>query len=107
MPYIVTTSLYPTDKAMEAVKKYLETLEKYPPDKTLGTEVVPAAVKTTEQGVRAITIFEVKEGKLEKALTRVASEMVVFQSVVGFEYSIDVYFTLPEAMATVGMSLPA
>jgi len=106
MPYIVTTSLYPTDKAMEAVKKYLETLKKYPPDQTLGTEVVPAAVKTTEQGVKAIRIFEVKEGKLEKALTRTANEMVVFQSVVGFEYSIDVYFTLVEAMATVGMSLP-
>ena len=106
MPYIVTSSLYPSDKAMEVGKKYLEVLKKYPPDQTLGSELVPAAVKTTEQGIKVMSIVEVKKGKLEEALNRAINEMAMFLSIVGFEYSIDVHLSAAEAMATIGMSLP-
>ena len=106
MPYILSTSLYPSHKAIEVAKKYLEALKKYPPDETLANEVVPAAVKTTRQGIEVISIAEVKEGQLEAALRTVGSTYAMFQSIVGFEYSIDVYATVAEAMTTIGMSLP-
>ena len=106
MPYLITTSIYPTDKATEVAEKYMEMLAKYPPDENLANEIVPAAVKTTHDGVKVIGILEVKQGKLEEALNRTVNQMVVFLNVVGFEYSIDVYLTVEEALATIGMSVP-
>ena len=106
MPYLITTSLYPTDRATQVAEKYMEMLAKYPPDENLGNELVPAAVKTTHDGVKVVGILEVKEGKLEEALNRTVNEMVVFLDVVGFEYSIDVYLKVEEALATIGMSMP-
>jgi hypothetical protein len=70
MPYIITTSMYPSDKGEEVAKRYLEAMAKYPPDASLGTQIVPAAVKTTLQGIKVIGITEVKKGKYEDALTR-------------------------------------
>ena len=101
--YVITTSVYPSDKATEVGKKYLEMRGKYPPDETLGSLLV-SAVKTTEQGIRVITIREVKKGKLEEALQRAGDLLAMFLSIVGYEYSIDVYFSVAEAMASIGMS---
>lgn len=106
MPYIVTTSLYPYEKAPECGERWLEALKKYPYDENLGTVVVPAAVKPTLEGTTAIGIMEVKEGKLEEALTYMARFMSVFRGVEGFKNSIDVYYTGAEGMANIGMTLP-
>ena len=103
--YIITTSVYPSDKATEVGKKYLEMLKKYPPDETLGS-IIATAVKTTEQGIRVLTVREVKEGKLEQSLQRVGDALAMFLSIVGYEYSIDVYFSVAEALPFIGMSLP-
>ena len=37
MPYIITTSIYPTDKAPQVAEKYLEAIKKYPPDENLSS----------------------------------------------------------------------
>jgi len=104
--YLITTSMYPSEKAPEVAKKYFEVLKKYPPDENLGKQLVPAAVKTTQQGIRVMGITEVKEGKLEESLTRVGNMMAMLISIPGFEYTMDVHFTITEALATIGMSLP-
>jgi hypothetical protein len=106
MPYLITTSLYPSDKGPQVAEKYLEALKKYPPDENLGTDVVPAAVKATHQGIRVIGITEVKEGKLQEALNLTVNMMVMFQSIEGFEYTIDTYLKVEEALHLIGMSLP-
>ena len=106
MPYIISTSLYPSHKASEVAEKYLEAIQKYPPDENLANPVVPAAVKTTGQGIKVIGISEVKEGKLEESLTRIGNMMVMFQSIAGFESSIDIYYTVTEALTMIGMSSP-
>jgi hypothetical protein len=103
MPYIITTSLYPSDKVNEVAKRYLEAMTKYPPDDSLGTQIVPAAVTTTLQGIKVIGIIQVKKGKLEDAMTRVANLMAMFHSIQGFEYTIDRYATVEEALKTIGM----
>jgi len=72
---LLTTSLYPSEKAPEVGARYLEALAKYPPDESLGTEVVPAAVKSTHQGIKVIGISEVKEGKLDAAYSRTVNMM--------------------------------
>jgi len=103
MPYIFITSVYPSDKVNEVAKRYLEAITKYPPDDSLGTQLVPAAVITTLQGIKTIGIIEVKKGKLEDAGTRVANMMAMFFSIPGFEYTIERYATLEEAMKAIGM----
>ena len=106
MPYIVTDSRYPSNKATEVGTRYLEALAKYPPDESLTTEVVPAAVTTTHQGIKVIGISDVKDGKLEEALRRARDFMVMFHSIVGFEYTVRVYSKVEEAMASIGINMP-
>ena len=103
MPYIFTTSMYPSDKAPEVAKRYLEAIAKYPPDASLGTQIVPAAVITTLQGIKVIGIIEVKKGKLEDAMVRVANMMAMFFNIEGFEYTMERYATVEEALKTIGM----
>ena len=106
MPYLVTTSLYPSEKAPEVGARYLEALEKYPPDESLTTQVVPAAVTTTHKGIKVFGTSDVKEGKLEEALRRAGDFMVMFNSIAGFEYTIRVYSKVEEAMSAIGMDMP-
>ena len=103
MSYIFTTSLYPSDKAVEVAKKYVEAITKYPPDDSLGTQLVPAAVTTTLQGIKVIGIIEVKKGKFEDQMTKLQNMMAMFHSIQGFEYTVERYATVEEAMKTIGM----
>jgi len=106
MPYIVTTTIYPTEKGPEVAEKYLEAIKKYPPDENLAAEIVPAAVKSTYEGVKVLSIVEVKEGKLEDALKQTINRMVMFQSIPGYRYSTEIHYKVEEAFALIGMSLP-
>jgi len=106
MPYLVITSLYPSHKADEVGKIYLEALSKYPPDENLGTQVVPSAIKTTHQGIKGIGISEVKKGKLEEAISYAMNFMAMFLNVEGFEFTMDHYLTIDEALAVIGMNVP-
>ena len=105
MPYIITTSLYPSHKASEVAERYLEAITKYPLDANSATEIVPAAVKAVHEGIKVTGIIEVKEGKLEEALNRTVNMMVMFQSVEDFEYTTEIYYKVEEALTLIGMSL--
>ncbi len=107
MPYLITTSIYPSDKATEVANKYLEALSKYPPNENLATQLVPAAVKSTHQGIQVMGIEEVKPGKLEEALTYRGKFMTMFHRIQGFESTTEVCLKVEEAMELLGMSLPA
>jgi hypothetical protein len=106
MPYIITTALYPSDKATDVAKRYLEAINKYPPDDSLGTTIVPAAVIATLQGIKVLTITDVKKGKLEDAQTRWANILAMFHNIHGYESSMETYMKIEEAMGVIGMSLP-
>ena len=106
MPYLITTSTYPSHKATEVAERYFEALQKYPIDENLVKEIVPAAVKSTHQGVNVMGVMEVKEGKLDGALARLANFMAMFQTIPGFEYTIDTNFKVEEALGILGMDLP-
>jgi len=101
--YIFTTSLYPSDKAVEVTKKYLEAITKYPQDNSLGTQIVPAAVVTTLKGIKVVGIIEVKKGKFEDQMATLQKMMAMFHGIQGFEYAIERYSTVEEAMKAIGM----
>ena len=106
MPYLITTATYPSDKAPDVAKMYLEAIVKFPPDDNLATQVVPAAVKATSQGIKVLAVAEIKEGKLEEAYKRIVNLEAMFINIEGYEYTIDTYLKVEEALAVIGMSIP-
>jgi hypothetical protein len=100
------TSLYPSEKGTAVGEMYLEALKKYPPDENLATEIVPAAIKATHQGIKVIGISEVKQGKFEEAYTYSVNFAAMFHTIEGFEYTLDTYLTVEEGLAVIGMSVP-
>lgn len=105
MPYIFIKSTYPSHKIDEVVKKYLEVLQKFPPDPSMG-EQVANATRADGQGIVGLTVFEVKEGKFDEAMKRWMSAMTEFRNIEGYEYSMDVWATVIEAFAAIGMTPP-
>jgi len=89
--YIITRMVYPASKAKEVANRFLEVMQKFPPDESLGNRVVPLATRRTRKGVETISVFEVKEGRLEQALNRTSQLYQMFSDIDGFEKSIDVY----------------
>ena len=106
MPYLIMTSRYPSDKVPAVAERYLEVLAKYPHDESLSEQIVPVAMKSTHKGLKGMAISDIKEGQLDAAYTRAVNSMAMFQSVEGFEYSIDIYSKVDEAMASIGMDMP-
>ena len=109
MPYIVTTSWYPTHKNDEVVKVYLEALAKYPPSKMPGKLIVPVAVTTTKKGLISVRIREIKtdDGQsLSDALRTVGEMMTEFLHIDGFEYTIRLWETISEAMRNIKRESP-
>jgi hypothetical protein len=103
MPYLITRCWYPHHLADEVAKKYIETMEKYPPDESLAKTVVPAAVSSTRKGIQTITIDEVERQKLGDALKHDSLFMAEFRKIEGFSYEIRPWSNLEEAMKEIGM----
>lgn len=97
MVYIVVNSFYPTHKNEEVNAKYLEMLQKFPPDNSLTEQVVPIAARATKEGIEVMGVNLVKEGKFDEALIYIGSAMQLFHNIEGYEYSLTIWVTLPEA----------
>jgi len=106
MVYLFVSMLFPSDKAPDAGKKFLEQLKKYPDDETLGESLVDAAVKTTEAGIRAVSVTRVAKGKLEENLIRANNILAMYNEVEGLEYTIEFWQEPAEALATIGLKMP-
>ena len=103
MPYIITHCWYPNHLADEVAKKYLETMEKYPPDESLSKTIVPAAVSSDRKGIKTITISEVERPKLGEALERDYLFMAEFRNINGFRYETKIWSTVEDALKYIGM----
>jgi hypothetical protein len=106
MPYIFTTSSYPTDLRDEVVEAYFKMLKEMPFDKSLGKETIQVAVTTNHRGVESLSIMNVKEGKLTEAYLWTFKRMSYFQLIKGFEFKIRVWTTIVEALETINRKLP-
>ncbi len=66
-----------------------------------------SAWRSTEDGLRALSVSRVKEGKLEEALKAVNKEMAYYSDLEGYNVSIEVWGTWQEAFEAMGMELPS
>ncbi|MHA1914856.1 MAG: hypothetical protein ACW986_11215 [Promethearchaeota archaeon] len=99
MVYIVVKSFYPTHKNEEVNAKYIEMLQKFPPDNSLTEQVVPLAARATKDGLEIMGVQLVKEGKFDEALRRIGAGMLMFHDIEGYEYALTIWVTLAEAQA--------
>lgn len=107
MVIVMTISYFPADKSAEAGKVYLEVDKQFPRDKTLSKLLVPVAVKVTPEGMKSISISEVKEGKIREFLERVYEQILLFsKKIEGYKANIEVFMSGVEALPLVGLKMP-
>jgi hypothetical protein len=94
MPYIITTSYYPTDKIDEITKTFFEMFKKYPHDESLGEVVLLGTNIRTKKGVKAQGIVKVKKGKFEEITELIEKQLAMFRNVVGFESKTEIWQSL-------------
>lgn len=105
MPHILIRTWFPPHKAQEVAKVYMEELQKYRPDRSLGKSLA-TAIKSSDKGIVSIEIFEVKEGKLEESLKHYHKVQIMYHNIEGFKYEVEVWRTPVEAMELLGMKPP-
>jgi hypothetical protein len=101
--YLVTTSLYPSDKAKEVAEVYLKCIVKYPDDKNVSVPIVPVAARGTFQGIKTVVIYEAKKGKLDEAMDVAVKRLAMFHDIPGYRYSLETFLTLEEGLNLIGM----
>ena len=97
MVYIVVKSFYPSHIQEKLTERYIEMLQKFPPDNSLGEQVVPLAAKATKDGYETLGVTLVKEGKFDEALIRTGAALSMFADIEGFEHSIEAWVTYQES----------
>ena len=103
MPYIITRAWYPPSKMDETAKKYLEILEKYPFDESLGKQVIPVAVTVSKDGLETLMVVEVEIPKAGDALEWAKRFMIEFRNIEGFNYEVKTWSTAEEGLARMGL----
>lgn len=103
MPYIITRCWYPNHLADVVAKKYLEVMEKNPPDETISKTIVPAAITSTKDGLETLTIDEVESPKVGDAINRDTRIMAEFRNIEGFKYEIKTWAKVEEALESIGL----
>ena len=107
MVIVVSTTYFPSDKCAEVGKKYLEQVKKFPVDRSLEKSLVPVAVKSTKDGMKAISVAEVKDGKFKEYMARIYANLLdYFEGIEGYRVEIEVYMSGVEALPIVGLKMP-
>jgi len=101
--YLIVSELYPNDKAREVANLYVKAITKYPHNESLAAPIVPVAVRTTLQGIESISVYEVKKGKADDALTYVATRLAMFHDIEGYRWTTNLYLNLEEGLKLIGM----
>jgi len=106
MAYIVVSAKYPSHIGVEAGKKYLEALQKFPPGSGPGETIIPAAVRGTKDGVQVFSVTQVKDEEFVEAWRYIGNMMALFLEVEGLEYTMELWAEVQDALELVGMKLP-
>ena len=107
MPYMFTYNIFPADQAENITKIYLKEMkEARAALRPLGKEIIANSVKATMDGMSAISVFDVKEGKLEEILKLQQELILAYHEIPGYKYRIEVRFKATEALGMIGMKMP-
>ncbi|MFX1438020.1 MAG: hypothetical protein ACFFAA_12600 [Promethearchaeota archaeon] len=106
MVLAVAKVVFPHAKSSKVAKKNIEMLKKYPADPSIG-EGIALGVKSTIDGMEVLFVAEVKKGKVEEYMSRMAKQYQEYAlEIDGFKYQIETYFNVAEAYGILGMEAP-
>ena len=107
MVIVMTTIWIPHAKAPKAGKLFLEAIKKFPPDRTLAKSLINNAVLATKKGYKVLVADEIKDGKLKEYIALSNKQLLFFaENIEGYKYKMEVFSTLTEAMAVIGLQAP-
>ncbi len=106
MVLIIITGWIPYGKEKELGQRYIESVKKFPLDRSLEKNIVQVAVKPTKDGWKTISITEPKPGKYEEMVNRLNQQMLMFTSIEGYKYKMETFTSGVDAMPLVGLELP-
>ncbi|MHA1240005.1 MAG: hypothetical protein ACTSQU_04350 [Promethearchaeota archaeon] len=107
MPYMFTYNIFPADQAENISKIYLKEMkEARAALRPLAKEIIANSIKATMDGMSAISVFDVKEGKLEEILKLQQELILAYHEIPGYKYRIEVRFKATEALGMIGMKMP-
>jgi hypothetical protein len=107
MVYLFTYKIFPPDQAEYISKAYLKVIKEDRANmRPLAKEIIPNAVKATEEGISVISVHEVKEGKLGECLAQQQKQLLVYHNIPGYRYRMEVRFNVVEAIEMLGMKVP-
>ena len=106
MPYLVVLVRWPGESTAAMVKKAIEVNKKFPPDDSLGEELVPNAINADMDGIKSLNVTLVKEGKLEETRRRAMAMVNMYLTIPGYKYTIETWSTIEEAYSSIGQTPP-
>ena len=106
MVLVMITSWIPYGKEKELGKKYIESVKKFPVDRSLEKTILQVAARPTKDGYKTITLAEVKKGKYEEYYDRLTQQMLMFNEIEGYRYEFETFISGADAMPMVGLELP-
>ena len=105
--YMVTENWFPAGKSAEVGKVYLESMKKFPDDKSIVKPIVRSALWAAKEGMHGLGIYSIKPGKVKEALDLETNRNLMISSIEGYVYIIHIAYDLVEAMPFVGLAAPA
>ena len=96
---IINAMRFPQESADQVGKRFLEIAP--PPD---FMSMKGPYIKGTEQGIRAVEIFDLDETKLALGLDYVTQRCVTYFGIPGFTYETNVYFEAQESLKLIGLA---
>ncbi|MFW9968906.1 MAG: hypothetical protein ACFFDF_01815 [Candidatus Odinarchaeota archaeon] len=109
MPHIITSIKCLSHVTEKFVEKALETIKKnmFPDDESQQEVLVRSAWKISDDGIRFLSITNVKEGKLEESLKRIYKELLYYSEIEDLESNVEVWGTWRESFEALGIEPPS
>ena len=96
---IINAIRFPQESANEVGKRFLEIAP--PPD---FMSMKGPYIKGTDEGIRAMEIFELDENKLALGIDYVTQRCVSYFGIPGYSYETNVYFEAQESLKLIGLA---
>jgi len=106
MVLIVIESWYPAKIAALVGQRYIEVMQKYPPDESQGEVALGPIFQTTKEGIHSLYAWKCKDDKVKDSLMTLSKAMFMFADLEGYQYSIDTYIDVTEGYAIIGAKGP-
>ena len=99
--FVVTTVMYPPDKAVQMAKKFIKATEKPLPSfmKRLYVLAGPGGAA----GMKVIGIYDVDDAKLKEGVKEISKYYAQFFDVEGFRYDVEPMLPAAEAIPLLGI----